>query len=136
MVEENKGNRGSEFWQIIFPALVGLIIIGLICAWVVVSGTDSGVTRYAEISTVLLVIPVLILSVLSLLFLGLLIYGLQRLIIAIPPLTKRAFDFVEVIRFWVADFSELITKPVKGPVALLAGIRNLFSRKSTRYRVE
>jgi hypothetical protein len=136
MVEENKETRGSEFWQIIFPALLGLILIGLICAWVVISGTDNEVTRFAEISTVLLVIPVLIFSVLSLLFLAIFIYALQRLIIAIPPLTKSIFGFVERIRLWVEEFSELVTGPVTGPAALLAGIRNLFSRKRTRYRVE
>ena len=136
MVEENKGNRGSEFWQIIFPALVGLILIGLICAWVVISGTDSEVTRFAEISTVLLVIPVLIFSVLGLLLMGLLIYAVQRLIISIPPISKIILEFVENIRVWMEDLSELIIKPVTGPVAFLTGLRNLFSRKRTRYRVE
>ena len=111
MAEKNSSPKGSEFWQIYFPALLGLIFIGLICAWVVIGVSPANVTRMAEISTVLLVIPVLIFSLLNFVLLGLLIYLVQRMIQALPPFTSRILDLLEAVRNWVEKFSELIVQP-------------------------
>jgi len=136
MAEKKKSSRGSEFWQIIFPALAGLILIGLLCAWVVVSASPGSLSRLAEISTVLLVLPIILVSSLAFLLLGGLIYLVQRLIQAIPPLTGKAVDFLRKIQSGIRGVADFIVKPVIQPSALLTGMRSIFSRKNTRYRVE
>jgi len=136
MDKEKKRSRGSEFWQIIFPALMGLILIGLLCALVVVGVNPVEITRFAEISTVLLVIPVVIISLLSFVILGLFIYLVQRLIIGIPPISTRILDFLDQIRTAVQKFSDTIIQQVINPAAIITAIRNLFIKKGTRYRVE
>ena len=136
MAEKNNGSRGSEFWQIFLPALIGLILIGLSGAWIVIQVSPANVTRFAEISTVLLVIPVILVSLSSFLILGLLIYLVQRLMGIIPPFTGRILEFLEKIRGAVVDISDKVVRPVIQPFSLITGIRNLFLRKGMRYRVE
>jgi hypothetical protein len=136
MSQNKQAPRGSEFWQIFFPALAGLILIGLLCAWVVVSASPGMVSQLAEISTLLLVIPIILVSSLAFFLFGGLIYLVQRLIQVIPPLTKRAQEFLQKIQAGVSRMSELIIKPVIQPSAIWTGIRNIFSRQNTRYRIE
>ncbi len=136
MAEKKKTSRGSEFWQIIFPGLVGLILVGLLCAWIVVAVSPGNISRFAEVSTVLLVIPVLFFSLFSLILLGLLIYLVQRIIRVIPPFTTRVVEFLEKIQEAVRKISEVIVKPVFQPTSVLTVIRNLFTKKGTRYRIE
>lgn len=136
MAEKKKTSRESEFWQIIFPGLVGLILVGLLCAWIVVAVSPGNISRFAEASTVLLVIPVLFFSLFSLLLLGLLIYLVQRIIRVIPPFTTRVVEFMEKIQEAVRKISEVIVKPAIQPTSVITGIRNLFTKKGIRYRIE
>ena len=136
MTEKKKNSRGSDIWQIFFPALVGLILIGTLCAWVVVGVSPGYISRFAEISTVLLVIPVLISAIFILLLLGLLIYLVQRLIQVIPPFTTRVVKFLEKIQEVVQKISDVIVKPVIQPASVITGIRNILAKKGPRYRIE
>jgi predicted PurR-regulated permease PerM len=136
MAEEKKTSQGSEFWQIIFPALVGLILTGLLCAWIVVAVSPGKISLFAEISTVLLVIPVLLFAFFTLLLLGLLIYLIQRLIQVIPPFTTQVTEFLEKIQEAVRKLSDVIVKTVIQPTSVITGIRNLFAKNGTRYRIE
>ncbi len=136
MAEKKKASRGSEFWQIFFPALAGLILVGLICAWIVVGVSPGNISRFAEISTVLLVIPVLFFSIFTLILLGLLVYLIQRLILVIPPFTAQVVEFLENIQEAVQNISERIIKPFSQPASVITGIRNMFTKKGIRYRIE
>lgn len=136
MAEKKKASRGSEIWQIFFPALVGLILVGLICAWIVIGVSPGNISRFAEISTVLLVIPVLFFSLFTLILLGLLVYLIQRLILVIPPFTTRVVEFLERIQEAVQNISERIIKPFSQPASVITGIRNMFTKKGIRYRIE
>ena len=136
MTEKKKTARGSGFWQIIFPALVGLILVGLLCTWIVISVSPGKISRFAEISTVLLVIPVIFFSLFTFILLGLLIYLVQRMIQVIPPFTAQVVEFLEKVQEFAHNFSESIVKPVIQPTSVILGIRNLFSKKKNRYRIE
>lgn len=136
MTEKSRASKGSEFWQIFFPALVGLILVGLLCAWIVVSVSPGTLTRFAEISTVLLVIPVIFFSLFSFLLLGLLIYLVQRLIQIIPPFTGRVVEYLERVQEIVQKISAMLVKPVIRPTSVVLGIKNIFSKRNNRYRIE
>ena len=98
--------------------------------------SPGNISRFAEISTVLLVIPVLFFSLFAFLLLGLLIYLVQRVIQVIPPFTTQAVEFLEKIKQAVQKISELIVKPVIQPTSVITGIRNIFSKNGNRYRIE
>ena len=136
MAEKRESPAGSSFWQIIFPAVGGTILILLICVWVV-SGVGAGnISRFAELSTVLLILPVLFFSLIILVVLGACVFLSVRMIRGLPPITSRIVEFLDKIRDGVSKFSEIIVQPVIQPTAYLKGFRAIFSREKTRYRIE
>jgi len=136
MAEKKLTPKGSEFWQIFFPALIGLILVGLLCTWIVLSVSPGNITRFSEISTVLLVIPVLFFSLFSFVLLGLLIYLVERLIRVIPPFTIQVVEILDKVQEFVHNISETIVKPIIQPTSTITAIRNIFSKRNNRYRIE
>ncbi|MCK4800679.1 MAG: hypothetical protein KAS84_01705 [Anaerolineales bacterium] len=136
MAEKNGSPAGSSFWQIIFPALIGFIIILLICVWLVINISPGNLSRFAEISTVLLVLPVLFFSLIIMLILAAAVILVIRLIRGIPPITNQILEFLSKIQDGVRKISQLIVNPVIQPARILGGIRSLLIRKKSRYRIE
>ena len=136
MAEKKETPAGSSFWQIIFPALIGFIIILLICVWVVMSISPGNLSRFAEISTVLLVMPVLFFSLIIMAILAVAVVLVIRVLREIPPITDQIQAFLSKISEGTKRFSELISKLVIQPTEFLRGIRSLFTRNKSRYRLE
>jgi hypothetical protein len=123
---------GSEFWQIFFPAgIIGLIFIG-IGVLVVLDLAPDHTTRLAEVSTVLLILPILVISLLWFVVLGGFIYLIGRLSRALPSLTGPVLDFLERVNNLVKQISTQLTKPVIYPAALLGGLGRFLKQKSRR----
>ena len=136
MAEKKESSAGSSFWQIIFPAAAGTIFILLICIWVA-SGVGAGnISRFAELSTVLLILPVLFFSLIILVVLSAFVVLSVRTIRGLPPITSRIVEFLDKIRDGVSRFSEIIVQPVIRPSAYLKGFRSIFTREKSRYEIE
>ena len=136
MVEKTESPAGSSFWQIIFPAVVGTIFILLICAWVVIGVGAGNISRFAELSTVLLILPVLFFLLIILVILGACVVLSVKMIRGLPPITSRIVEFLDKIRDGASKISEIVVQPVIQPAAYLKGLRSIFSREKTRYRIE
>lgn len=136
MADQKRTSRGSEFWQIIFPGLLGLILIGLAGAWIVIGPVSADLSRLAEISTILLTIPILLISLAGFLLFGLAIYLVQRLILAIPPLTTRVAGWLDKVQQGVKRVAGWVVKPIIRPSTWLAGVQFLITRRDSRYRTE
>ena len=120
MAEKRKSPQGSEFWQIIFPTLVGATMIFGLGIWFGITGSTGSLARFAEISTVLLVVPTGLAVLLMGLLLGGAAYLFGRLIEGIPPLTGKVLDFLEKIRAGVKQVSSAAARLVIEPAAVLA----------------
>jgi hypothetical protein len=120
MAEKKKSPRGSEFWQILFPTLVGAAMILALGIWFGITGSTGNLSRFAEISTVLLAIPVYIAALLFALVLVGLIYLVTRLIQGVPGITGRVLQFLDKIRNGAVQGSQSIARLVIEPVAILA----------------
>ena len=136
MAEKKQSPAGSSFWQIIFPTLVGTILFLLICIWLVFGTEIGNITRFAELSTIFLVIPVLFFSLINLIILGGLVYLVAQLILKVPPITSQILDFLNRVRDGVKKFSEMIVKPVIQPASLLGGFRSIISREKSRVQID
>ena len=136
MAEKKNEAAGSSFWQIVIPAILSGIVIILICVWVVIEAGEGSVTRFAEISTVLLVIPVLFLSLITLIILGAGIVLTGKLMEWLPPITQRFLEYLDKAQELIKKFTEFIVQPVIRPSALLGGIKKSISREKSRYRIE
>ena len=136
MEKKKEPTAGSSFWQIIFPTIIGTIVILLVCVWVVIGVGAGNITRFAELSTVLLVIPVLLFFLIVMFVLGASIYLVVRLMRGLPSITSRILGFLEKIREGVGKISDFIVKPVIQPTAILRGIREVLPKKNPGTRSE
>ena len=128
MVEKKKAPRGSEFWQIIFPTLMGAVLLLALGLWLGLTGSTGNLSRFAQISTALLAIPVYIAALLFGLVMVGLILLVGKLIEVIPTLTGWVLEFLEKIQKGAKLGTRSLAKLVIEPTALLA----IFRRKSDR----
>jgi len=136
MAEKKKDPAGSFFWQIIFPTLIGSLLILFVGIWIILYTSPGNVSRFAEISTVLLVIPVLFSLLLMMLLLVALIVLIIKIIQGLPSISGWILDKLEWIQKYVKVVSENVVVPVVRPAALLAGIRRIFSKENPDIQID
>jgi len=136
MAEKKKAPAGSVFWQIIFPTLVGTILFLLGGIWIVLYSSPGNIARFAEISTVLMVIPVLFGSLLVMVLLGALIALVLKVIEGIPPITEKILEVLQQIQKVIGGISKKAVVPIVRPSAVMAGVRRLFSRDKSRVKMD
>ena len=107
-------HRKQMWTQILLPILLAvLVFIAVIVLTSVATFRDNGdVSRWAAISTIWLMLPVLIVGLLFLIILLAIIYLLARLISLIPPYSYQAQRFIYRIEGYVKRGTEMIVKPV------------------------
>ena len=93
--------------------------------WFGVTGSSGNISRFAQISTVLLAIPVFIASLVFGLMLVGLIYLVGRLHQGIPPIAERLLHLLDRIRDTAVRGSRSVAKLVIEPSAKFA----IFKRK-------
>jgi hypothetical protein len=122
----------SQMWQqIILPVVLAtvlmLVLIVLIC---VATFRDNGdVGRWAAISTIWIVIPILFAGLVTLVILGGLIYLMMRLLGILPTYTGLAQDYVQLWALYVQRFTEAAVKPIFAVDGLVAYFKAIFGRQ-------
>ncbi|MEE8356872.1 MAG: hypothetical protein V3R33_06140 [Anaerolineales bacterium] len=130
MEKKKEHPAGSGFWQIIFPTIIGTIVILLVCVWVVIGVGAGNISRFADLSTVLLVIPVFFFLMIVMFVLGASTYLVVRLMHGLPSITRKILEFLEKISDGVGRISGLVVKPVIQPTAILHGIKEVLPKKN------
>ena len=107
-------HRKQVWMQILLPILLTVLaFIAVIVLTSIATFRDNGdVARWAAISTIWLVLPVMIAGLILLAILLAIIYLLARLIGIIPPYSDQAQRFVYQIEGYVKRSTEMIVKPV------------------------
>lgn len=131
MSQKNSHPAGHPFWQITLPVLVGLLVLGGLGGWAAIAGSSGAAARWAEISTVLLVIPVLVGALLIGALVGLGIYLVQRLTSGLPSVSGKALEIFQQIEDYANRVSAAATRPYIQPAGLLAGLGKAFSRNGS-----
>jgi len=124
-------NHRRQFWlQIFLPMLVAilLIIAVAILTGLAAFGENGGSPRWAAISTIWLVIPVMLFGLLFLVLLTGLVYLLARALKAMPPYTAKAQYYVNRAAGEIKRFSDMATKPVLFLEGITASLKALFGR--------
>lgn len=129
--ESYRRHRKQLGWQIILPVvLAALLIVALIVLVYVATFNQGGdVARWAAISTIWIVIPIMIgmLVLIALLF-GL-VYLMKKLLNITPTYTNLAQDYVHKAAAYVKRGADAAVKPVFFAGGLGASIRAFFGRK-------
>jgi len=117
--------------QIILPvALTTALMLALIVLICVATFRDNGdVGRWAAISTIWIVIPILFAGLVTLILLGGLIYLMMRLLGILPTYTGLAQDYVQLGALYVQCFTEAAVKPIFAVDGLAAYFKAIFGRK-------
>jgi len=128
--ESYKRHRKQLVWQIILPmVLAALLFIALIVLISVATFRDGGdVARWAAISTIWIVAPIMIGLLIFTALLGGLVYLMKKLLNITPTYTGLAQDYVHIAMGYVKRASEAIVKPVLQLNGILASINAFFER--------
>lgn len=128
--ESYKRHRKQLVWQIILPmVLTSLLLIALIVLINVATFRDGGdVGRWAAISTIWIVIPIMLGLLIVTALLGGLVYLMQKLLNITPTYTSMAQDYVYLAQGYIKRATEAIVKPVLELNGILASIIAFFER--------
>ncbi len=123
-------HRKQRTTQIILPMVVStLLLVGLI---VLISlstfGSGGDVGRWAAISTIWIIIPLLIAGLISLAILIGLIYLMSRALSALPHYTGIAQDYVFKAKAYIVRGADMIAKPVISVDGFIENIKAFFER--------
>jgi uncharacterized membrane protein len=126
-------HRKQRNLQIILPvvlstvALVGMIVLVSLATFK--SGGD--VERWAAISTIWIVIPILLAGLVTLAILIGLIYLMARALNALPHYTGIAQDYVDIARGYIIRGADMIVKPVIALEGFIERAMTFFERIGT-----
>jgi heme/copper-type cytochrome/quinol oxidase subunit 2 len=129
--ESYKRYRKQLITQIILPMVIaGLLLVALIVLIIFATFRENGdVARWAAISTIWIVIPIMIASLIFFLVLGGLVYLMKRLLNITPTYTGLAQDFVHKLAIRIRLAADAIVKPVIFVDGIGASINRLLGRK-------
>jgi energy-coupling factor transporter transmembrane protein EcfT len=129
--ESYKKHRRELGWQIILPVALsaaGFIALIVLIYFATFEG-DGDVSRWAAISTIWIVIPVMLAGLILLALIGGLVYLMKRLLNVAPTYTGMAQDYVHKAAGYVKRGADMAVKPVLFLDGVGAGIRTFFGRK-------
>ena len=128
--ESYKRHRKQLVWQIIMPVvLTSLLLVALIVLINIATFRDGGdVGRWAAISTIWIVIPIMLGLLVVLALMGGLVYLMQKLLNITPTYTSLAQDYVYIAEGYIKRATEAIVKPVLQLNGILASINAFFER--------
>src|SRR5262245_3590515 len=121
-------HRRQLVWQIILPiALTALIIVALIVLVNVATFRDGGdVARWAAISTIWIVIPIMFGLLILLAVLGGLVYLMKKLLNITPTYTSLAQDYVYLAESYIKRAADALVQPVLQLNGILASLIAFF----------
>jgi uncharacterized membrane protein len=125
-------NHRRQFWtQVFLPMILAvLLIVALaVIASLAAFGGSGDAPRWAAISTIWLVIPVMFFGLLFLIVLAGLVYLLARTLQIIPPYSSKAQYYVNHGASEAKRFSDLATQPVLFIEEIKASVKAIFGWK-------
>lgn len=111
--------------QILLPILMGSLILGILIAGIWVWG-NSTTERWATISTIFLLLPLLLVGLAVLAILVFLILMLGEVMGVLPRYTRLAQNAVEKIKVQIEAGADISAKPVIQLRSYMAWIERLF----------
>jgi hypothetical protein len=116
--------------QIILPVILSSVLMIALIVWICMATFSQGgdVGRWAAISTMWIVTPVMLAGIVVLALLGGLIYLMARALGALPYYTGIAQDYVYIGQGYVKRFADLLVKPIIGLNGWIETIKEFIGR--------
>ena len=122
--------RRDRVWKIIFPVVLSVVLcIAMIVLINIATFRDNGdVARWAAVSTIWIVIPIMIgMVIFTVLLLGL-VYLMYKLLNITPTYTGVAQDYVNKAAIYIKRGADAVAKPIINLNGILASISAFFER--------
>lgn len=123
-------HRKQVMQKIILPVVLSALVLVGIVVWVSYATFSQGgdVGRWAAISTIWVIIPMLLGGLVVLAILGGLIYGMAKLLGVLPYYTGIAQDYVYIARGYIMRGADMAVKPILAINGWLETARAFFER--------
>lgn len=123
-------HRKQVVWQVILPVvLTSLLIVALIVLINIATFNQGGdVERWAAISTIWIVIPIMVGMLIFLALMVGLVYLMKKLLGVTPTYTGMAQDYVHIGASYVRRALDAIVEPVLKLNGILASINAFFEK--------
>jgi FtsH-binding integral membrane protein len=122
-------NHRRQFWvQIFLPMILAvfLVVAVAVLTGIAAFGQGGDAPRWAAVSTIWLVIPVMFFGLIILTLLVGLIYLLARALQLLPPYTSKAQYYVDRGTSEAKRFSDMAAKPVLFLEGIIASLKAIF----------
>ena len=123
-------HRKQRNTQIILPIILSVVVLVGLIVWISIATFKQGgdVGRWAAISTIWIVIPVLLAGLVTLVVLIGLIYLMARALQGLPYYTGIAQDYVYKARGYIIRGADMAVKPILALDGWLESIKAFFGR--------
>ena len=123
-------HRRQVLWQITLPFVVGVLLILALAVLSVVSALGGGevVSRWADISLIWLILPMIVFTLIFLAVVSGLVYLVVKLIGVLPGYAFKAQEFLASLQEKLRSLSDKAAQPVIKVGGVWAGVRKLFGK--------
>lgn len=123
-------HRKQRNTQIILPIILSVVVLVGLIVLISISTFNQGgdVGRWAAISTIWIIIPILVAGLITLLVLIGLIYLMARALQGLPYYTGIAQDYVYKARGYIIRGADMAAKPILALDGWLESIKAFFGR--------
>ncbi|MCZ2128149.1 MAG: hypothetical protein LC099_10300 [Anaerolineales bacterium] len=123
-------HRRQATRQIVLPVALSALALVALTAWIgyATFNQNGDVGRWAAISTIWIVIPIMFGGLIVLAFLGALIYGMARLLDVLPHYTNVAQNYVFIARGYILRGARAAVKPIRAVNRWMQTAKTFFER--------
>lgn len=125
--QTRRAHRVQFFWQILFPLVAGILLIGAGFIFLLTSNAGS-IERTAQVATVVFAIPLMIIGILFFAVTTLLAFGLGRVIKWLPPQTYRVQRGAQGVSARIVRAINAMIRPVLVIESWLGAANAVFKR--------
>jgi hypothetical protein len=119
-----KRHHREMAWQVYVPLAVGLVII-LILMGLTISGANNAVLKGGDVALIWLIAPALVLSLILLAINAAAIYGIAKLLRALPGYSRILLEYFLTAGIYVNKLSDRLVAPIFRVQTFNASLRQI-----------
>jgi hypothetical protein len=123
-------HRREVLWQITVPATIVILML-VILSWLFWNAQPGKQSQWADISVIMMTIPMLLVALITVVIQAASIYALVRLIKVLPVYSFRGFNLLVMIGWKAGTIEDKIVRPFVEVRAFKASVRT-FGRSLVR----
>jgi uncharacterized BrkB/YihY/UPF0761 family membrane protein len=119
-------HKREVFWQIMLPMLIGVLLVLTVAFLIIFTGpqSSSDLSRWADVSTIWLILPSLFITLIFLIILSSFVYLITVVLRITPRYALIVQLYFEIAKHKVSYYSNRITQPIIKTKGIWAVVRH------------